>query len=529
MVRKQTFFLSAVSGILLSLPWVFPGQSWSLFVAFVPLMFAEYWLTRKKDEQLRVFFFFAFITFLIWNIISTWWIAHVSLVGMLLIVVLNALLMTVVWTSREFVRRRLGDASSWLALLSFWLAFEFLHHRWAIPWPWLTLGNGFANSVKMIQWYEFTGVLGGSLWILLTNLLIFSLLKSIFEKSFRQAVKLSGYTLCIIVAPLVWSIDLYSDYAETGAGQEVVILQPNIDPYTEKFSGMNAEEQVGKLVLLARSKVGDSTDLILAPETALPPMWEDSLMMQNKSLLLLSEIIQSYPNVRFVAGVITQRKFGAGEVISETARKSADGSFYDVFNSALLIDQTSDIQVSHKSILVNGVERMPFQKYFAFLGEFVLHLGGTSGSLAAAAEPVLFQGEGVVKIGTVICFESAFGEYSGKLVMKGANLLVVLTNDGWWRHSAGAWQHFGYSRLRAVETRRSIARCANTGISGFINQRGDVPDKSETNTCEALSASVHLNDKITFYATYGDFLGEISAFLSILIVLYWLGRRWNKW
>ncbi|MBL7970936.1 MAG: apolipoprotein N-acyltransferase [Prolixibacteraceae bacterium] len=529
MLKQQTYLLSAASGILLSLPWMFPGQSWSLFFAFVPLMLAEHRLFGQQDKQLRAFFCPALVTFLIWNVISTWWIAYVSLAGMLLVIVLNALLMAVVWTSREFVRRQLGTASSWLALFAFWLTFEFLHHRWAIPWPWLTLGNGFASSVKLIQWYEFTGVLGGSLWILLSNFFVFIVIRDLRSQASLKLLQSAGLAVGVIVFPISLSQYLYFSYSEKGMPLNVVVLQPNIDPYTEKFSGMSTEEQVGRLVLLARSKVDDSTDLILAPETALPPMWEDSLMMQNKSLLLFSEIIKNHPKVRFVAGAITKRKSGAGEVISETARRSADGSFYDVFNSALMIDRTSDVQISHKTILVNGVERMPFQKYLGFLGEFVLHLGGTSGSLAAATEPVLFKGEGATKIGPIICFESVFGEYSGTLVKKGADLLVVLTNDGWWKLSPGTWQHFSYSRLRAVEIRRCIVRCANTGVSGVINQRGDVQMQSGTGTSEALSASVLMDDQITFYTIYGDFLGRISAFLSGLIVLYWLGRRWNKW
>jgi apolipoprotein N-acyltransferase len=89
-------------------------------------------------------------------------------------------------------------------------------------------------------------------------------------------------------------------------------------------------------------------------------------------------------------------------------------------------------------------------------------------------------------------------------------------------------QHFSYSRLRAVETRRSIARCANTGISGFINQRGDVLKKTRLNTFEALQSTIRLNDKITFYASQGDFIGRICLIFSGLISVYMLGRWWMK-
>lgn len=527
MNRKQSFFISAISGILLSLPWLYPGLGWFLFFSFVPLLTVEDQLSRQNNQLSNSFFIHAFVAFLIWNVLSTWWIAYVSVSGMMLISVLNAVLMACLWWLMHVIRSRFTTRTGYFSLIVFWLCFEFLQHNWDFPWPWLTLGNGFANSVKIIQWYEFTGVLGGSLWILLVNILIFLAAKNFSERLFLKSIRMAGVALIVVFLPLFGSLYLYSWYSEKGEFQNVVVLQPNINPYTEKFSGLSAEDQVSKLLSLTESNLSDSTDIVLAPETALSPMWEDSALIKNRSLIAISKIMQRYPKVRFIAGAITQRKFWKDEVITETARRSADDSFYyDVFNSALMIDQTSGIQISHKSILVSGVEKMPFQKYFSFLGEYVLHLGGTSGSLGAADEPVLFSGKNGMKIGPVICFESAFGEYSGKMVKRGANLLVVLTNDGWWKDSPGIWQHFGYSRLRAVETRRSIAHSANTGISGFINQRGDLLKKTVVNSEEVLHSQIRLNGEITFFVSHGDYLGRISMILSGLILIYLIVSRW---
>ena len=531
MSRKRLILLSVGSGILLSLPWLVPSLGWVLFFSFIPLLTIEDQLSGQNNSRNAFLFIHAFVSFLIWNVLSTWWIAYVSFSGMIFITVSNAGLMACIWWLMHVIRRRFAVRTGYFSLVAFWITLEFLQHHWIIPWPWLTLGNGFANSVKIIQWYQFTGVLGGSMWVLLSNILIFLTAKSLLNKLFLQAIKRTGFALIVIFLPLLGSLYLYSCYSEKGISQDVMVLQPNIDPYTEKFSGMSAEDQVSKLLSLAESRLSDSVDLILAPETALPPMLEDDTMIRNQSLFPISEIIKRYPNVRFIVGALTQRRIKKGELISETARRSADNSYYyDVFNSALLIDSSSSIQISHKSILVNGVERIPFQKYFSFLGEYVLHLGGTNGSLAAANEPVLFLGKDAVKIGPVICFESAFGEFSGNLVKKGANILVVLTNDGWWKDSPGCWQHFGYSRLRAVEARRSIAHSANTGISGFINQRGDVLEKTSLNSSGAIRHALQLNEEVTFYVRYGDYLGWISMLLSALILIsmvmnFWRNRR----
>jgi apolipoprotein N-acyltransferase len=531
MRRIQLFFLAVTSGILLSLHWIFQDLNWVLFFAFVPLLLADNLQIRQnKSENLTSSFLLGYVAFLVWNVLSTWWIAYVSLTGMLFITSLNALFMSSVWWLKNKIYQKFGASSGYFSLIVFWTAFEFLNHHGMLPWPWLTLGNGFANSVKIVQWYEFTGVLGGTVWILTSNVLIFSAIKNLSDRPILKSMKSTGLALLVIVSPIVLSLYLYSNYSEKGTIHNVVVLQPNIDPYTEKFSGMSAEDQISRLVSLAESKITDSTDLVLAPETALPALWEDSLFLQSPSLLPLNHIIQRFPNIILIAGAITQRKIRNDEPTSNTARQSADCKYsFDMFNSALMIDRVKGVQFSHKNILVAGVERQPFLEYFSFLPAYMLDLGGTKGGLASGKEPTVFEIPDGRTIGPVICFESVFGEHVRQLVRNGANYIVVLTNDGWWKDAPGVWQHFGYSRIRAIETRRSIARSANTGISGLINQRGDVIVQTKIDVCEAKSSRIRLNSCLTFYVRYGDYLGWVSSFLSGMIGIYLLAfRSWEK-
>lgn len=523
MHKKNILLLSVISGLLLSLPWLVSGLSWTLFFAFCPLLFAEDQLIKQKDGRNVNLFISAFLTFLTWNLVSTWWIAHVSFTGMLLITGLNALLMASVWWLRHFVRSKFNEASASFSLIVFWIAFEFLLHNQTIPWPWLSLGNGFANSVKIIQWFEFTGILGGSIWVLLTNLLIYSVLKNYLNNcALPDTLKRMTFACLVVFVPIIGSLLLYSNYSEKGDSREVLILQPNIDPYSEKFS-VSSEDQINRIISLAESSITEQTDLVVAPETSWPVLWEDSLLTQKHSLIPLKETIHQYPNLSFIVGAITQREFESAETISETAQKSTeDDVLFDVYNSAIMIDRNPEIQISHKSILVNGVEKMPFQKYFSFLSEYLIDLGGTNTSMAAAIHPELFSGKDSLKIGPVICFESVFGDYCSQLVRRGANLLVVITNDGWWRQSPGSWQHFGYSRLRAIETRRTIVRSANTGISGFINQRGEVIRKTGLNAYTSIRSTVQVNNELTFYVRYGNLIGRTCLALSGLILLYLL-------
>ncbi|HAH25223.1 MAG TPA: apolipoprotein N-acyltransferase [Prolixibacteraceae bacterium] len=523
MIRKKQLFLSVISGVLLSLPWSSSSFSWTLFFAFVPLLMVEDQLVSQKQSQRSiVLFFYAIVTFLVWNVLSTWWIAYVSLGGMILITGINAFLMACVWWLMHLIRRRFALPTGYFSWIVLWLTFEYLHFHWAIQWPWLTLGNGLANSVQLIQWYEFTGVLGGSLWVLLINILLFSLYKCFTQKRVNRSLQLSALTVLLVAGPVCWSLHRYATYTEKGKAVEIALLQPNINPYSEKFSAISSKVQTHRLISLVQTIVTDSTQYVLAPETALASMWEEENLKQNKALEAIDSLIIQYPKIRFVAGAITQKRLGANESISYTSRKTADGNPYEVFNSSLLMDQSLQVQIGHKSILVSGVEKMPFEQYFSFLGDNALQVGGISGSLSSANESTVFEGDHGDKIGSVICFESAFGEYVASAVKKGASLIFIMTNDSWWKDSPGITQHFSFSRLRAIETRRSIARSANTGISGFINQRGDVLKKTEINSCIAILSRIQMNNEITFYVTYGDYLGRVSCYLSGLILIYLL-------
>ena len=122
-------------------------------------------------------------------------------------------------------------------------------------------------------------------------------------------------------------------------------------------------------------------------------------------------------------------------------------------------------------------------------------------------------------VAPVICYESVYGEYTTGYVRHGANALFIITNDGWWDNTAGHIQHMKFASLRAIETRRDIARSANTGISCFINQRGDIRNKTSYDEPIAIKNSILMNDTITFYVRWGDIIGRIGVFVTLLLLL----------
>jgi apolipoprotein N-acyltransferase len=189
------------------------------------------------------------------------------------------------------------------------------------------------------------------------------------------------------------------------------------------------------------------------------------------------------------------------------------------------MEKSGDLQIYHKSKLVVGVEKMPFINYLGFLGDLVINIGGTSGSLGRQNEAGNFTVNDSLQIAPVICYESVFGAYVADYIRKGAGLIFIITNDGWWKNTPGYKQHFSFARLRAIETRRSIARSANTGISGLINQRGDVLQSTDWWKEGVIKGDLNVNREITFYVRYGDFIGRISAFISALLILFLISQK----
>lgn len=529
MSRNRLFILSSFSGCLLSLPWLGILPGWILFIALVPLLIAEDHLTRQKEKYADIVFWgLVYLCFLLWNSLSTWWIMHATITGAILVASLNAAFMATVWWIFHLMKRRFRLLGN-LSLIVFWISFEYLHYNWEIQWPWLTLGNGFANQVNLVQWYEYTGVLGGSLWILTTNLLFLQLYKKITAAPSGRPEGILMLILIVILIPSLFSVCDYNSYEEKGKPCEIIILQPNIDPYSEKFDGMSKLAQVDVLTHLTDSLLTNSTDYVIGPETALPPVWETNDMHHHRYLAPFRERTCSHPRLKFVLGATTQVRYPSGEKMPATVRlNTIDSTWYDAYNTALQIDSSGNVQIYHKSILVTGVEKMPFSRYFSFLEKYIVDLGGITGSLGSQEEPSNFTSGDSIQTAPVICYESVFGEYITEYIRKGAELIFIITNDGWWKNTPGYKQHLSFARLRAIETRRDIARSANTGISAFINQRGDILQQTKWWTRTALHGTIQTNDSLTFYVRYGDYIGRICSFIAVLLLLYYLSQIYIK-
>ncbi|NSW45749.1 MAG: apolipoprotein N-acyltransferase [Bacteroidales bacterium] len=517
--RLQRWFLSISSGLLLFGGWAGGIWQWLTLVGFVPLLLNEhYFYVHKEKFKSHHFFFHAFIAFFVWNAFSTWWILNATWVGAFLAVFFNTLFMSIVTWTFHVVKRKTSFRMGYIFLIFSWIAFEYLHYNWELSWTWMTLGNAYSEQVPFIQWYEYTGVLGGSLWTLLISVVITVInIEWIIDAYVKR--RLIVFIILLLVVPIVFSLIRYYTYQEEGQAINVTVVQPNIDPYNDKFSGMSVDEQLNRILTLAENEVKANTDYVVGPETALPQgIWEEDFDV-HPHITRIKDFCKRH-HVSFILGASTYKMFQ--NKISPIARPYNNGeSFYETYNTALQID-SQQVQSYHKSQLVLGVERMPFPKLLGFLEDLALELGGTSGSLGVQASPSVFNGKS--SVAPAVCYESIYGEYLSEFINKGAQWIAVITNDGWWKDTPGYRQHLSFSRLRAIELRKDIARSANTGISAFINQRGDILEQTSWWVPAAISLTVKANSKITFYAVWGDYIGRIASFISLLLLLWTISK-----
>lgn len=524
MKKKHLFGLSLLAGLIFSLSWPLNGLPFLLFFAFIPLFFVDdYLLKNKKDFGRFSVFFFVFPAFLLFNVLVGYWVMNSTFGGGIGALTFNATLMAITFTVYHISRRNLyGPEKGHFLLIFFWITFELFHLNWELSFPWLNLGNGFAMWHKWIQWYEFTGTLGGTFWVLVVNLLIYKFILRIKEnKSFKRTDYFpAAGVISVIIIPIIVSLFIYYQYEEKEDPLDIVIVQPNLDPYSEQY-GLDPQTVIERITILANEKMDADVDFMICPESANQEnMFENRLEYYTSNRMLRNYMTQNFPSSKLIIGASTYKTIHGIDTLHHAARKFRKSSgHYFAYNAAMYFEGDDAIQIYHKSKLTPGVEMMPSWGILRPLERLAIDMGGTIGTLKTDEERKNFITKDAQKLATIICYESIYGEFTSKFVRNGAQAIFIITNDGWWGDSPGYKQHFSMAKLRAIENRRSIARSANTGISAFINQRGDVIQQTDYWVKDVIRNKINLNDELTFYTKNGNYIARISALVSVLFLL----------
>lgn len=518
--------LSVCSAVLLSLGWLVPHCGAFVLIGFVPLL----WMDRLADAEGRKGFWkWHYLTFVLWNALTTYWVCNATVAGGLFAIFANAFQMSVIWAIFRYSKKYLQSSVPYIFLAAMWIAWERFYFDAEISWPWLVLGNAFGRTTSCVQWYEATGLLGGSLWAWASNLGIFGLMCALESgrwKTFNIKAKAAAASamalLYILPLSVSWTRYAHLDEKDLCGKLEVCVLQPNLDPY-QKFESLSQAQQNGILMSqIGKEAAKADIDLFIAPET----FTNDILLNnpeQSASLQTFRKTLSATGGSKLLFGASAYKTFDQANPPSWNARQIGPGRWYESYNAAVLCDSCAQLEVYKKSKLVVGVEKMPYPRITRHLEKIPgVYIGRCVGQ---EETQVLNCG---APMGCAVCYESIYPEHFASYVKRGAKAMSVITNDAWWGNTAGYKQHLSYSCLRAIETRRAIARSANTGISAFINKRGDIVCQTEWWERTQLCGSLPLYTELTPFVMYGDITGKLCTFIFILLLALVCVRRLLK-
>ncbi len=531
----RSSWIGAIStGILLAISWPPLPFGFLLLFAFLPLLWAEQVILANALKT-RTYFGGVFLAMLIWHLVSLRWLLSMSLLDGTLVAIIDSLFIATLLMIPHRLKRQGKYQLGHLAFIGFWMSLELLHSSWELSFPLLSLGNGLGMFPQLIQWYEWTGAMGGSIWILAVNIILFEgFKKRLLPKSTEKRLNPKTVSLALlIVLPILWSLVRFYTYKETGKKVEVVAIHPNVNCHHEKYQWSAAQLQA-RYLSCTFQKITQNTDYVLWPENAITNTEWVSGLDQFLPFQQLKDSLKNFPKAKLITGGISYELFNrksAREALPPRVSYSPElKQAYFTYNAAFQLDREQDhIAMRSKQQLVPIEEVIPYVNYLSFLRGMFSSFGGFNFSAAQKNEHVFRAADGTQST-ALICYESAFGAATAKYVQRGAQIIFVLLNEGWYRHEQGAKQFLNLSVIRAIETRRCVARSSNDGISGFVNQRGEVLQQVGAYTPTAIRQTLHLNRSLTLYVYFKDILAWVMVILGFGLGVYSfsLGRSKQK-
>ena len=528
LMERKWLAISTLSGVMLGLGFPPSPVTWIVMFAWIPLLVMEDGIyDRDQKVRPRKVWWYSFHAFFLWNVISTFWVMNTALLAGIVAFLFNATIMATVMMLIHVIRHQLNSKWHIFVFISFWISFEYLHYNWEASWPWLALGNALSEYPVAIQWYEYTGIFGGSLWVCLINFTGYKLYTQWTE---RNTIKIAAY-LGLIIIPLSISLWIWNTIKESdNSPVAITIVQPNFEPHYEKFD-IPQYEQSKRFLQLSFEHLDSTSRYLVYPETSFEGIRLNTFR-ENPVINLFQSMVDSFPDLRLVTGISSFRILDKNQLLDVKYRthinNRGDTTYYDVQNAAVQMTAgQKDYQLYFKSKLVPGPEMFPFKSILFFLKPIVDKLGGTYEGHTTQAERSVFTG-GPLNVAPIICYESIYGDFTGGYVRKGATALFIVTNDGWWDLTPGHIQHLKIGALRAIEHRRPIARSANTGISCFINIKGQILQPTKYGETTAIKGSVIPETRITFYTEHGDLIAKLLAMICIALFLaavFTFGRK----
>ena len=540
---RAGFLLSAASGILLGLSFP-PSPFYSLaYVAFIPFLLV---FDRSRSYLSVTGHGYIFLT--LFHVTTVYWaggFTHMHDPWMMsagaALLFIHPLLYLPFILLASLVRRKMGLHAGLAAFIFLWISYEYIHSVGEFTFPWMTVGTGQAYDVTRIQIAEYTSAYGLTFLICLFNagayLLLLNVSTTRWQPRSWQALTALAFIVIVYAAPWVYGrVILSTRVVPQGSHVRVGVVQPNFDPW-EKWGVKNFDRiasykrEVDSCMSLSKELSGQTPDIILWPETAIP---FDILLPQfAPEFYALTRSVDSL-DVPIFTGLEHVEIEDSAHASVTAQRVGTTNYFYESYNAATIINPGLGAgPVYEKMVLVPFAERIPYASAFRFLIQPLKWNVGISnwgiGHDTLVYSLKLRNGKSV-RFGGMICYESVYPDFVRQFTRRGAQFFVVLTNDSWWGKTSGGYQHAAYASLRAVENRRWIVQCANGGISEFVDPYGLVHSSSPFFEGARWVDSVATQDSQTFYTKHGDVFAQgcLCCSAGIVILAFAMPGRRNQ-
>ena len=525
---RKEILLSILTGLFLGVSFPPISVSVFLFVALIPYLFVI-----QNRNGLAEINRITYLTMFVFGLITIYWVGSWTkeadpflMISGIALLFFNPILFLIPSTLYYLAAKNFGKKISIYLFPIFWVFYEYIYSVTDLKFPWLTLGNGLVSLNTFIQISDTIGVYGLSLVVLYINVLLYLTIVDYFELRKVRIVKLV-LTLTLVVFPLIYGSIKKSEYKPSLEKIRFGIIQPNLNPWNKWQEG-NLNNLLDIYFDLSDKAIDQGAKILVWPETALPVYltmgsYENELQRIKNYLRIR--------NVFLLTGMPDATIFYDKINAPAEAKPLQDTtSVYTSYNSIFLMNPYNNvIQKYGKQKLVPFGEKVPFVEYIPFLGDVIKWNVGIS-SWNTGKDTTVFKLKfsnikDSVRIGGVICIESIYSDYVAQFADKGAEILVIVTNDSWYGNSSGPYQHKEYAELRAVENRKFVVRSANGGISCVIDPSGKTLAQTKMFTRKYLVADVGFSSAKTFYSKNPMIIPLFSAAFVAIVILIILLRK----
>ncbi len=533
MSEKKKYLFAILTGAFLALS--FPPSYFPLlaFIAFIPLLYVFI-----QPEETSHPFRLIYLAFFIYCGGANWWISSwraetdpYLMISGIVVWIFHPFFFFIPLAVFNSLRKKLG-ASTALWLFPFiWTAAEWIHSLSELSYPWLTIGYSQIPNLTWLQFVDITGVWGASFVIALTNVIFLKLIlnyKAMGKERFfkdKVAVPLFISLLLIIILPYIYGTVRigkfnHNDLIKNNKHLNIGLIQPNINPWSKWQESPIGQIRIHQKIQDSLRKAVRKLDICLWSETTILYLGQNINFGHDFSFLQRwvdrqgTAILTGFADYKFYNSK-------SEATVSSKVWAADSNKYYDSFNSAIILnpsDSTDELQVYHKMKLTPFAERIPHLEIFGFASSFLSWgVGISAWGIGTRQKNLLYYSRGdTVKIAPIICIESIYPGFVKNFTDLGAEILAVITNDAWYDYTTGPEQHFQIAAMRAIENKRYIARCANTGVTGFISPTGRAFFRLPQYKRLGIAATIPILHGKTIYVEYGDWL-PVGCFVLIIL------------